>query len=75
MERKEKTQVEFTNTFNDLYYNEKQIIIASDKSIEDYKYLEDRLKNHWSYDRKNDKAQLSSAKLKLIKFRLQLDEA
>ena len=49
LEKKEKSQVEFTNTFNDLYYNEKQIIIASDKSIEDYKYLEDRLKTRFRW--------------------------
>ena len=49
LERKEKTQVEFTNTFNDLYYSEKQIIIASDKPIEDYKYLDDRLKTRFKW--------------------------
>ena len=49
LEKKEKSQVEFTNTFNDLYYSEKQIIIASDKSIEDYKYLEDRLKTRFRW--------------------------
>lgn len=44
-----KTQIEFTNTFNTLYDNEKQIIIASDTSINDYKYLEDRLKTRFRW--------------------------
>ena len=39
----------FTNTFNTLYDNEKQIIIASDTSINDYKYLEDRLKTRFRW--------------------------
>jgi len=49
LENKEKTQIEFTNTFNTLHDNEKQIIIASDKSINDYKYLEDRLKTRFRW--------------------------
>ena len=49
LESKEKTQIEFTNTFNTLYENEKQIIIASDKSINDYKLLEDRLKTRFRW--------------------------
>ena len=35
-----KTQQEFFNTFNDLYTNNKQIIIASDRSPDDLKKLE-----------------------------------
>ena len=49
LENKEKTQIEFTNTFNSLYDNEKQIIIASDKSVNDIKYLEDRLKTRFRW--------------------------
>ena len=49
LERMPKSQVEFTNTFNELYDNEKQIIIASDTSINDYKYLEDRLKTRFRW--------------------------
>lgn len=49
LETKEKTQIEFTNTFTTLYENEKQIIIASDKSVNDYKYLEDRLKTRFRW--------------------------
>ena len=51
-------------------------IIDSICEMEAYiEYLEDRLKNHWSYDRKQDKAQLSSARLKLSRLRIQLNEA
>ena len=49
LENREKTQSEFTNTFTTLYENEKQIIIASDKSVNDYKYLEDRLKTRFRW--------------------------
>ena len=49
LEKATKTQIEFTNTFNTLYDNEKQIIIASDTSINDYKYLEDRLKTRFGW--------------------------
>ena len=48
LEHKEKTQIEFTNTFETLQKNDKQIIIASDKSINDYKYLEERLMTRFS---------------------------
>ena len=47
LEKANKTQMEFTNTFNTLYNNEKQIIIASDRSINDYKLLEERLKTRF----------------------------
>ncbi len=49
LENMQKSQIEFTNTFNSLYDNEKQIIIASDTSIDDYKYLEDRLKTRFRW--------------------------
>ena len=44
-----KSQMEFTNTFNSLYDNEKQIVIASDTSINDYKYMEERLKTRFKW--------------------------
>ncbi len=44
-----KSQQEFTNTFNSLYDNEKQIIICSDKSVDDLKLLEDRLKTRFNW--------------------------
>lgn len=38
-----------SSIINTLYDNEKQIIIASDTSINDYKYLEDRLKTRFRW--------------------------
>ena len=49
LDNKEKTQEEFTNTFNSLHSSEKQIILASDKSINDYKLLENRLKTRFKW--------------------------
>jgi chromosomal replication initiator protein len=42
-------QQEFFNTFNDLYNNEKQIIISSDRSPDDIKKLEERLKTRFNW--------------------------
>ena len=44
-----KTQQEFFNTFQNLHQNEKQIIISSDRSQNDLKLLEDRLKTRFSW--------------------------
>lgn len=49
LDNKVKSQMEFTNTFNSLYEHEKQIIIASDTSINDYKLLEERLKTRFRW--------------------------
>lgn len=49
LESATKSQIEFTNTFNTLYENEKQIIASSDTSINDFKYLEERLKTRFSW--------------------------
>ncbi len=43
-----KSQEEFFHTFNNLYNNNKQIIISSDKSPNDLKKLEDRLKTRFT---------------------------
>lgn len=43
------TQQEFFNTFNDLHANNKQIIIASDRSPEDLKKLEERLRTRFTW--------------------------
>lgn len=43
------TQQEFFNTFNDLYQNNKQIIISSDRSADDLKLLEDRLRTRFTW--------------------------
>ena len=42
-------QQEFFNTFNDLYNNEKQIILSSDRSPDDIKRLEERLKTRFNW--------------------------
>ncbi len=43
------TQQEFFHTFNTLYDNKKQIIISSDRSPNDLKLLEDRLRTRFSW--------------------------
>ena len=45
----EKTQQEFFHTFNNLYDSNKQIIISSDRSPDDLKYLEDRLRTRFRW--------------------------
>ena len=42
-------QQEFFNTFNELYNNEKQIILSSDRSPDDIKRLEERLKTRFNW--------------------------
>ena len=42
-------QQEFFNTFNDLYNNNKQIIISSDRSPNDLKQLEERLRTRFTW--------------------------
>ncbi len=49
LETKPKSQIEFTNTFNSLYGNEKQIIIASAISINDYKKLDESLETRFRW--------------------------
>ena len=44
-----KTQQEFFNTFNELHTKNKQIIISSDRSPDDLKKLEDRLRTRFNW--------------------------
>ncbi len=44
-----KTQQEFFNTFNELHSNNKQVIITSDRSPDDLKKLEERLRTRFSW--------------------------
>ena len=46
---KEKTQQEFFHTFNNLYNDEKQIIVSSDRSPDDLKQLEERLLTRFNW--------------------------
>ena len=48
LEKATKSRTEFFHTYNELYNNQKQIIIASDRSVNDLKLLEDRLKTRFS---------------------------
>lgn len=45
----DKSQQEFFHTFNDLYASNKQIIISSDRSPDDLKLLENRLKTRFRW--------------------------
>ncbi len=45
----EKTQQEFFHTFNELQRNNKQIIISSDRSPDDLKLLEERLRSRFAW--------------------------
>ncbi len=49
LEKAEKTQQEFFHTFNNLYDMNKQIIISSDRSPDDLKLLEERLRTRFSW--------------------------
>lgn len=49
LESAEKTQQEFFHTFNSLYDVNKQIIISSDRSPDDLKLLEERLRTRFSW--------------------------
>lgn len=44
-----KTQQEFFNTFNELHSNNKQIVITSDRSPDDLKKLEERLRTRFNW--------------------------
>lgn len=68
-----KSQQEFTNTFNSLYDNEKQIIICSDRSVDDLKLLEDRLKTRFNWGLKADiNPPNFDLKVKIIKNKIEV---
>ncbi len=49
LETAQKTQIEFFNTFSELHDNKKQIILSSDRSPNDMKELENRLKTRFNW--------------------------
>lgn len=49
LQRKEGTQEEFFNTFNDLYLNSNQIVMTSDRSPDTLENLEERLKSRFEW--------------------------
>lgn len=49
LETASKTQQEFFHTFNELHQQNKQIVIASDRSPDDFQKLEERLKTRFSW--------------------------
>lgn len=51
---KEQTQEEFFHTFNELYNNNKQIVISSDKSPNELKILEERLRSRFEWGLNTD---------------------
>ena len=52
--KKEQTQEEFFNTFNDLYNNNKQIIITSDRPASELKDMMDRLTSRFEWGMQAD---------------------
>ena len=70
-----KSQKEFTNTFNSLYDNEKQIIICSDRSVDDIKELEDRLKTRFNWGLKvNISPPNYELKVNIIKQKIKISD-
>ena len=77
-----KSQQEFTNTFNSLYQNEKQIIICSDRSVDDLKLMENRLKTRFNWGLTVNiyppdfdlKVEIIKKKIKSSEYQLNLNE-
>ena len=69
------SQQEFTSTFNDLYYENKQIIICSDRSVNDLKLFEDRLKTRFNWGLKAIiNVPEFDLKVKIIKNKIRSDD-
>ncbi len=54
LENKERTQVEFFHTFNDLYNSKKQLIISSDRPPRELRELEERLRSRFEWGLQTD---------------------
>lgn len=54
LENKERTQVEFFHTFNELYNAKKQLIISSDRPPREIKQLEERLRSRFEWGLQTD---------------------
>ena len=78
----EKTQQEFFHTFNSLHQSNKQIIISSDRSPEDLKLLEERLRSRFMWGLPVDiyppdfelRYKIIREKLKKMKVNIKIDE-
>lgn len=78
----EKTQQEFFHTFNHLHQSNKQIIISSDRSPEDLKLLEERLRSRFMWGLPVDiyppdfelRCKIIRAKLKNMTISAKIDE-
>ena len=71
----EKTQQEFFHTFNNLYQDSKQIIVSSDRSPNDLKLLEDRLRTRFACGLQVDISPPDvSLKVAIIKKKLQRED-
>lgn len=54
LENKERTQVEFFHTFNDLYNSKKQLVISSDRPPKELRELEERLRSRFEWGLQTD---------------------
>ena len=78
----EKTQQEFFHTFNSLHQSNKQIIISSDRSPDDLKLLEERLRSRFMWGLPVDiyppdydlRCKIIRAKLEKMSISLKVDE-
>jgi len=80
LSKKEQTQTEFFNTFNDLYNENKQIIITSDRPASDFKDMMDRLTSRFEWGVQADiqvpdpQTRIEIMKKKLAGENISLDE-